>query len=117
MSTEELVRRYYPVVDAGDPHAVVALFSDDAVYRRPGYPPLAGTAALLAFYEQDRVIVEGRHTVHQVVVDGNRAAVQGSFAGVLKDGTKPELDFADFFEVDDDGRFSSRTTYFFAPLV
>ena len=39
---ETLVRRYYACVDAGDVDGLVALFQPDAVYRRPGYPPMHG---------------------------------------------------------------------------
>jgi hypothetical protein len=35
---------------------------------------------------------------------------------VLHDGGTMQLRFADFFEIGDDGRFSRRDTYYFAPL-
>lgn len=114
---EERVRHYYPTVDSGDAEAVAALFAEDAVYARPGYQPLRGRAAILAFYTGDRVIAEGRHTVDRVLVAGGRAAVQGRFDGVLKDGSEVAVEFADFFDVDDAGAFTERTTYFYAPLV
>ncbi|MFC0070453.1 hypothetical protein ACFFQW_42150 [Umezawaea endophytica] len=49
-----------------------------------------------------------------VVVCGPNPA---SAAGVLHDGKEVSLRFSDFFEFTDDGRFSRRDTFFFAPLV
>lgn len=113
----EAVLRYYETVDTGAPHDVVALFSPTALYRRPGYPPMEGSAELLAFYDGGRVIAEGGHTIETVVVDGARAAVQGRFDGVLRDGQRVRLRFADFFRFDGDGLVAERDTYFDVPAV
>jgi ketosteroid isomerase-like protein len=110
------VMRYYERVDAKDVPGVVALFAEDAVYRRPGYEPIAGHAALTDFYANQRVIDTGRHTVTGLVCEGPNIAVQGRFSGRLVDGSTAELEFADFFQVQD-GVFVQRTTYFYAPLV
>ncbi|MFJ9418933.1 nuclear transport factor 2 family protein [Streptomyces sp. NPDC101227] len=112
------VREYYRLVDATDVPGLIALFTEDAVYRRPGYAPMRGHRGLRAFYTGERVIESGRHTVTSVVVQGERSAVTGVFEGVLKDGSEVSLEFADFFLHDDaDQRFRRRDTYFFAPLV
>lgn len=113
----ESVREYYRLVDAHDVHGLVALFAPNAVYRRPGYDPLEGHAALQAFYENDRVIESGAHTVEHEVVDGDSVAVHGRFEGTLRDGSSASLRFADFYTVDADGLFATRDTFFFAPLV
>ncbi len=110
------VRRYYELVDGGDLEAMYALFADDVVYDRPGYEPLEGMAAFRAFYEDERVIEEGVHTVDGLVVDGDHVAVEGAFAGSLRDGTEVHLRFADFFTLRD-GLIVRRNTYFHAPLV
>lgn len=113
----EAVQSFYETVDTGGPEDVVALFSPSAVYRRPGYPPMVGSQELLAFYGGGRTIAAGVHTVEAVVVDGDRAAVQGRFDGVLRDGQQIRLRFADFFRIDDDGLVAERDTYFDAPAV
>ena len=51
-----VVRRYYELVDADDVAGLVALFAPEAVYRRPGYEPLRGRAALTAFYSGTRAV-------------------------------------------------------------
>ncbi len=112
-----LVRRYYELVDAGDVAGLVAMFTEDATYHRPGYEPMRGHEGLTAFYGGERVIREGRHTVSTVVVDGSQVAVHGVFEGELHDDRKVSLRFADFFVLEADGRFSRRDTFFFAPLV
>lgn len=110
------VRRYYECVDANDVPGILALFTPEATYRRPGYPPIVGTTAWEDFYRNQRVIESGRHTLVNVVRDGNQVAVQGTFAGVLRNGSVAELEFADFYRSDGD-LFTERTTYFYAPLV
>lgn len=111
------IHRYYELVDAGDVAGLVALFTPDAVYRRPGYEPLIGAAELERFYREQRVIKEGRHTLSSHLVQGDDAAVHGTFEGVLNDGREVSLRFADFFVFSDMGAFRSRDTFFFAPLV
>ncbi|MFG3497208.1 nuclear transport factor 2 family protein [Streptomyces sp. NPDC047928] len=111
------VREYYRRVDADDVPGLIALFAEDAVYRRPGYPPMRGHEGLSAFYNGERVIARGAHTVTSAVAESGRVAVNGVFEGVLKDGREVSLEFADFFVLDDEQRFTRRDTYFFAPLV
>jgi len=113
----EAVLSFYETVDTRTPHDVVALFSPTAVYRRPGYPPMVGSEKLLAFYDGGRVIAAGAHTIETVVVDGSRAAVQGRFDGLLRDGQQIRLRFAEFFCFDDGGLVAERDTYFDAPAV
>jgi ketosteroid isomerase-like protein len=117
IGSEELVRRYYELVDNGDTDGLVELFSPDAVYRRPGYEPLCGREHLRRFYDEQRVIREGSHSVDSVITSGAEVAVQGSFHGVLHNGKEVDLRFADFFTVASGVTFSRRDTYFFAPLV
>lgn len=112
-----LVHRYYELVDAGDVGALVAMFTPDATYHRPGYEPMHGHEGLTAFYGGERVIREGRHTVATTVAAGDDVAVHGVFEGVLHDDREVTLRFCDFFVLESDGRFSRRDTFFFAPLV
>lgn len=114
---EELVRSYYRRVDAGDVGGVLDLFAPDAVYRRPGYDPMRGRGDLETFYRNERVIENGTHTVVTVTEQLPRVVVSGEFTGTLKDGKQVVLEFADFFTVGPDGRFSRRETYFYSPLV
>lgn len=111
------VRRYYELVDQGDVDGLVALFDPDAVYHRPGYPPLRGAAELSRFYTSQRVIREGRHTLDTVVAHGDAVAVHGAFHGTLHSGATVETRFADFFRCHPDGTFARRDTFFFAPLI
>lgn len=117
MDLEACTRHYYARVDAGDVEGVLDWFAEDAVYHRPGYPPMEGRASLAGFYGGERVIASGSHTLDDVVVDGRRVAVRGVFAGTLKDGTEVELGFADFITYDDTGRALERRSYFARPAV
>ncbi|MGW0818650.1 nuclear transport factor 2 family protein [Streptomyces viridiviolaceus] len=111
------VRTYYRLVDAGDVSGLVRLFAPDAEYHRPGYDRLAGRAELERFYREERVIADGTHRLSKIVTQGREVAVHGTFEGILRDGTKTSVRFADFFSVDLAGTFSLRETFFYAPLV
>jgi ketosteroid isomerase-like protein len=120
MSIEKLqsaVNRYYELVDADDVEGLITLFDAKAVYNRPGYAPLVGTAELERFYREERIIEKGRHTLSSAVIGDGEAAVHGTFEGVLKDGRQVTLRFADFFTFSGEGVFQSRDTFFFAPMV
>ncbi|CAL9409700.1 nuclear transport factor 2 family protein [Streptomyces sp. ICN988] len=111
------VRAYYRLVDSGDVPGLVRLFAPDAEYHRPGYDKLTGRAELERFYREDRVIADGTHRLSKIVSQGRDVAVHGTFEGVLHDGTKTSVRFADFFSVNKSGTFSLRETFFYAPLV
>jgi steroid Delta-isomerase len=113
----DIVRSYYRMVDAGDVEGLVGLFDDDAVYHRPGYEPLIGKAALLQFYNGERVIADGRHTVSTMLVSTGEVAVHGSFHGALRDGAQVDLRFADFFVFGGASTIVRRDTFFFAPMI
>lgn len=115
-TTPSPVARYYTLVDAGDVDGLVALFTPEAVYERPGYAPMEGHDALREFYTGERIIESGAHTVTDVVAQGDRVAVQGRFEGRARDGRELSLRFSDFFTLDG-SRISARTTYFYAPLA
>jgi steroid Delta-isomerase len=109
-------RRYYELIDAGDLDEMYTLFADDIVYRRPGYDPLEGIEAFRDFYEGERVIEHGSHTLRSVVAEGDLVAVEGDFEGVLRDGRGVAVRFADILEFND-GLIVRRDTYFDAPAV
>lgn len=109
MSHEAIARRYYDLVDAGDYDELVALFTEDVVYERPGQETIEGREALRAFYEEGRPLSNGEHELHAVVPEGNTVAVRGTFRGE-QDGEEVELGFADFHEFEG-GEIARRYTY------
>lgn len=113
----ELVHKFYRLVDTDEIETLAALFTEDAVYRRPGYEPRVGPEGLLQFYGQERAIRQGVHTVRDVVESAGQVAVFGTFEGLLKTGARIELNFADHFRLSPDGRIAGRNTYFFTPLA
>jgi steroid Delta-isomerase len=113
----EAANRYYACVDSGDIVGLLDLFAPDAVYHRPGYPPLSGRDELERFYTVDRVIETGAHQLSTLIIQGATVAAHGEFDGVLKDGRPAHLRFADFFVLGEDGRFARRDTFFFSPMV
>lgn len=117
LSSAELARRFYDCVDSGDFTALVALFTEDCEYHRPGYEPWLGRDGLSTFYRQERIIRSGAHTLAAVIADGPHVAVHGRFDGELRTGAEISIGFADFFERDATGLFRRRHTYYFAPLA
>ena len=112
-----LAHEFYARVDAGDIDGLVAMFTDDAEYHRPGYPPVLGQSGMDHFYRYERVIAGGAHTLDGVAVTGAEVAVRGSFAGTKRDGSPAHHRFAEFFTLSPDHRFARRETFFSAPLV
>jgi steroid Delta-isomerase len=117
MIPEEVVKRYYSLVDAQEYNELVQLFSKDTVYRRPGYEPLVGREALAEFYGDRRVITGGQHSISELLANGSKVAVAGEFAGTITGGQHVNIRFADFFTLDSAGLICVRDTFFFAPLV
>lgn len=111
------VRRYYQLVDVGEVVAICALFAEEATYRRPGFPLLRGHDDIRRFFSESRLIASGRHELTRIAAVGDLVAVEGNFAGLLKDGRHAAVRFADFWEFGSDGLVLSRVTYFDAPSV
>lgn len=110
------IKEYYRLVDANDIDGILALFTANCIYERPGYDPILGSQALRRFYEVDRVIAAGVHVVGRPLTAADSAAVEGVFKGVLRSGEEVSVRFADFFHMVG-GLIDLRRTYFFAPLV
>jgi len=108
MSHRELARAYYDAVDDDRVDDLLALFADDVTYERPGQASIEGKDALATFYREERAL-DGEHELHDVVVDGDRVAVRGTFAGEQA-GDPVEFGFADFHFVAD-GVIAERHTY------
>lgn len=114
---DDLVHRFYRLVDTGQVETLAQLFTEDAVYRRPGYEDRVGPEGLRRFYGQERAIRQGVHTVLEVVQSEGQVVALGTFEGLLKTGDQIRLSYADHFRLSPDGRIAGRDTYFFTPLA
>ncbi|MFW6448981.1 MAG: nuclear transport factor 2 family protein [Halobacteriota archaeon] len=103
------MRRYYRLVDEDATDELIQLFADDVRYERPGQGAIVGRDALRRFYEDERPLSEGEHTIDAVVVDGATAAVRGRFTG-RQDGHRVAFGFADFHEFEN-GEIARRYTF------
>ncbi|MDO5711395.1 MAG: nuclear transport factor 2 family protein [Micrococcales bacterium] len=111
------VQGYYDALDRDDIEAVLEFFSGDVLYRRPGYEPISGLAALRGYYSDDRVLAPGRHVLRSVIVEGQNVAAHGAFEGELREGGRRSVEFAAIFVFDGNDRANEHTTYFFVPAV
>ncbi|AYJ51622.1 nuclear transport factor 2 family protein [Rhodococcus sp. P1Y] len=114
---ESVVRSYYELVDANRVEDMLALFDDQAIYRRPGYEPLNGKSMLRSFYNGVRVIEHGSHQITCVIKQDRSAAVVGCFEGKLKSGSQVNVRFSDFFSLNEQGLITERDTFFFTPSI
>ena len=115
-SKRQIIERMFDAIDSRRFDALEQLFAPGCRYERPGYPPIEGAAALLHFYEHERVIASGAHTIQKLVEADGQAAVAGAFQGTLRDGSATALEFADHYGFESD-RIAWRKSYFFTPLV
>ena len=112
-----VIRTYYDFVDANCIEDMLALFDDQAIYRRPGYDPLNGKSMLRSFYNSERLIEHGSHQITRMIIQGCYAAVVGCFEGKLKSGSRVNVRFSDFFSVNEKRLIVERDTFFFAPSI
>ncbi|WP_240322715.1 nuclear transport factor 2 family protein [Austwickia chelonae] len=111
------VQRYYDALDRDDLEAVLECFSGDVLYRRPGYPVMTGSEQLRAYYSEERRLARGRHSVRNLLVDGQQVAAQGTYEGELREGDRMTVDFAAFFVIDGNDRICEHATYFYVAHV
>lgn len=114
---DSLVRRCYELVDENRLEDLLSLFSEDTIYRRPGYEPLQGKGVLRHFYSVEREIYEGQHHIHQIMIDGRSVAVEGHFVGLLKSGIGVTVRFAEFFQLSQEKLIARHETYFYVPSI
>lgn len=107
----ERVLRYFELVDSRRFEEVLDLFDREIVYERGGTGVIKGIDKLRQFYNEQRVIERGKHQLETVLLDGDWAAVRGSFTGVLKTGESVTVRFADFHQFRK-GKIWRRYSYF-----
>jgi len=80
---ERLIKRYVNLNDAQDWPAVAALYTEDAVFRRPsGGEPIVGREAILAGFRARPPRVQ-RHLIANVVVEVEDADHARAFCAIL----------------------------------
>ena len=101
---------YFKAVDAMDVDAIVSHFADDAV--------LMVQTANSRFEGSDQIrrmftdfcgnSVSIFHEIKNIVIEPgtNKVATEQSYIGELKDGTKNDMHNCNFFDLDDDGKFT-----------
>ncbi|MCL9818080.1 nuclear transport factor 2 family protein [Natronocalculus amylovorans] len=111
MSTplRSILEEYYALVDANEYEKMYTLFSDDITYERPGSETIYGKDDFRRFYEKERPLSDGSHSIDQILITENTAAVKGHFSG-RQNGKEVSFGFADF-HVFDGKQITDRYTY------
>lgn len=104
-----ILLKYYELVDREQIDEVITLFAQTATYRRCEVL-YQGIAEIENFYRTERKI-RGRHTIGNCWVVGQIGIVEGVFTGKGVDESPKEVNFADFFTFDDEGKIADRHTY------
>ncbi|MDQ1749789.1 MAG: hypothetical protein QOE71_845 [Pseudonocardiales bacterium] len=112
----ELIEFYFDRVDNHDVDALMTVFHEEIVYHRPGYEPLRGAARMRQFYQDERVIDVGRHSVDRVLLDGDYAAAYGTFEGTSRQGAALAMTWCEIYGFLGD-KINYRRSYFFTPAA
>jgi ketosteroid isomerase-like protein len=113
---ELLLQRLFATVDRGSWAEMAQLYTDDAVYHRPGFTPVIGRAGIVDFYERLRPIASGRHDLERVLIAPDQGFCWGTFVGTLRTGEAVTESFADWYAFGDN-RIAERRTFFFRPAI
>lgn len=112
----QLIQSLFEAIDAKDLSLLPIIFHKEIVYERPGYDPFSGIERLLKFYNEERVVLEGKHYIENIIADGRYGACWGKFVGRRKDYTEIDEKFADVY-IFEEGRIRFRRTHFFRPAI
>ena len=105
---EELIRKYYSLVDGGQYEDMLLLFSDNITYIRAG-KFISGKEDLRKFYLYERGLI-GIHTILSVHNLNKCVIVEGVFHGVNSCKENITIPFVDIFELEQN-HISQRRTY------
>jgi hypothetical protein len=111
-----MIEDMFRAIDAREWKNLAKFFHTETIYERPGYEPFVGLERLLKFYQDERMVKDGKHFIERVVVDGDCATCWGHFEGVLKDGSVVNERFADVYTLAG-GKVRTRRTHFYRPAV
>ncbi len=109
MSKKERIRAYYSDIDGRDYDQVMALFADNARYRRAD-SCYDGKPALDDFFRHQRKI-HGTHTLETLIEDGALIVAIGRFEGVGDKGDARAVNFTDVWTFGSDDKVVLRRTY------
>jgi ketosteroid isomerase-like protein len=105
----EIIKEYYPHIDAGDIDWVLALFSEQAVYMRAD-SEYSGMNEIEHFFKNERKIT-GLHKITDIHQHNNQVVVRGEFIGKGAKGDERRVGFSDFWLFHEDGLVERRETY------
>ncbi|KAH8700775.1 hypothetical protein BGW36DRAFT_357421 [Talaromyces proteolyticus] len=105
-----LAHKYFQAVDTRDIDTIVSFFAPDAMLRvytdnvtYHGAVEIRGM--FTGFVNNSKTIF---HDIKNIIVDPvtRRVAIEQRYTGELIDGTRNDMDNCNFFDVDEDGKFT-----------
>ncbi|MCU4926601.1 nuclear transport factor 2 family protein [Halobacteria archaeon AArc-dxtr1] len=100
MNAETVVRRYYDALDEHEYDTLRAVLDPAFVQQRPDRT-FEGRDAFVRFMREERPNPDTTHELAGHVVDPDRGCVAAH--GRVLDGDRELFEFADFFELDENG--------------
>lgn len=110
---EQTVQAYFDGVNAERYADVGALFAPDGELRAPGTDVLVGPEAVATYFAAAlRLYPEHFDDPVRVVAMGATALVEIHYTGRLASGATIEFDAVDVFDLDDQGRIASLSSWY-----
>lgn len=116
ISLIEVIQSLFEAIDRMNLELLSAVFHNEIVYERPGYEPFLGVKSLLKFYKEERVVLEGKHYLEEIITNEHCGACWGRFVGRRKDYTEVDERFADVY-IFEGCEIKFRRTHFFKPAI
>lgn len=113
---ESRIRELFEIIDSRQWSQLRDRFHPQIVYARPGYPAFEGIERVLHFYEFERVVASGTHSLSTIVSSEHELACAGRFVGTHRNGSPIDEEFADFYRFDGQ-LIIQRRSYFFRPAI
>ncbi|MEY9862090.1 ketosteroid isomerase-like protein [Catenulispora sp. GAS73] len=108
------VRLSYLYLDSRDIDAYGSLLAEEVQVTRPDTTPRSGRHNVLDMHRGPEAPRE-RHQIFKTVADGDCVAVMGRLIRTEADPAQPDVDFADFFTLSEDGMLLGCRRFYFAP--
>src|SRR3989338_8687774 len=102
---EEVVMKYYLLVDRQDYPKMLDLFAENVIYQRCSQI-IDGKEALKNFYYEDRDL-RGTHLLETCLGNRDSVVIEGKFKG-YKENVPFTVRFADFFWFNNEGKIRER---------
>jgi hypothetical protein len=106
----------FKIIDDREWRSLPSVLHSKVRYERPGHEPFVGINRLLDFYQFERSILSGTHSIEKVIIEGNYGACWGRFTGRTKRRKYIDVLFSEAYEFEK-RKIKKRRTYFHDAII